>query len=33
MRAPRLGEHNSEVYGSLGLSAGDIADLHAAGTV
>ena len=33
MRAPRLGEHNAEVYGSLGLSAGDIAGLQAGGVV
>jgi crotonobetainyl-CoA:carnitine CoA-transferase CaiB-like acyl-CoA transferase len=31
---PRLGEHNAEVYGELlGLSAGDIDDLHARGVV
>ncbi len=29
-RAPRLGEHNQEVYGGLGL---DVASLHAAGAI
>ena len=32
-RAPSLGEHNAEVYASLGLGARELADLHAAGVV
>lgn len=31
--APRLGEHNAEVYGELGLSASDLAALQAAGII
>jgi crotonobetainyl-CoA:carnitine CoA-transferase CaiB-like acyl-CoA transferase len=32
-RAPLLGEHNAEVYGALGLSAGELALLHGQGIV
>ena len=32
-RAPRIGEHNAEVYGELGLRAGELADLQAAGVI
>jgi len=32
-RAPRLGEHNAEVYGALGMSAADIASLAHAGVI
>ena len=31
--APRLGEHNTEVYGQLGLSEADIERLRIAGTI
>jgi len=31
--APLLGEHNSEVYGELGLSLGDLDELRAAGII
>jgi crotonobetainyl-CoA:carnitine CoA-transferase CaiB-like acyl-CoA transferase len=30
---PRLGEHNARVYGALGLTASQVADLHARGIV
>ena len=30
---PRLGEHNEEVYGALGLSPSDIEHLRKAGTL
>ena len=33
MPAPELGEHNSEIYGELGLAAGDIAGLQQAGII
>ena len=32
-RAPRIGEHNSEVYGELGLGAGELAALVEEGVV
>ena len=33
-RAPRIGEHNEEVYGELlGLPRAEIADLHAAAVI
>jgi crotonobetainyl-CoA:carnitine CoA-transferase CaiB-like acyl-CoA transferase len=32
-RAPRVGEHNPEVYGELGLSARELADLDADGVI
>jgi formyl-CoA transferase len=31
--APKLGEHNTEIYGRLGYSASDIAALKAKGVV
>jgi crotonobetainyl-CoA:carnitine CoA-transferase CaiB-like acyl-CoA transferase len=31
--APRLGEHNAEVYAELGISAGGLAKLEAEGVV
>ena len=31
--APRLGEHNLEVYGELGLSPAEVVSLRAAGVV
>ncbi len=32
-RAPRLGEHNEEVYGSLGLTAADLDGLRGRGVI
>ena len=32
-QAPRLGEHNAEVYGTLGLAAADLDTLAAAGII
>jgi len=32
-RAPGLGEHNAEVYGALGVSQSDLADLQTRGIV
>jgi crotonobetainyl-CoA:carnitine CoA-transferase CaiB-like acyl-CoA transferase len=31
--APRLGEHTDEILARLGISAGEIARLHAAGVI
>jgi formyl-CoA transferase len=32
-RAPHLGEHNADIYGALGLAAGDLAALKKKGTI
>jgi crotonobetainyl-CoA:carnitine CoA-transferase CaiB-like acyl-CoA transferase len=32
-RAPRLGEHNAEVYGALSMSGAQLADLQTRGIV
>jgi crotonobetainyl-CoA:carnitine CoA-transferase CaiB-like acyl-CoA transferase len=32
-RAPRIGEHNAEIFGEIGISAGALADLAAEGVV